>query len=54
MRPIRGKIVFDRAIREAHEVTLEEQPVKKTTVNGKTLALSVGPKKIITIQIKVS
>ncbi|MDQ1257161.1 MAG: 2-O-(6-phospho-alpha-D-mannosyl)-D-glycerate hydrolase, partial [Candidatus Hydrogenedentes bacterium] len=52
-RPVRGKIAFDRNIQEAHEVTLEEQHIKKTTVKGKTLSLTVGPKKIVTMRVVV-
>jgi alpha-mannosidase len=39
------------AIRSAHLVTLEEQPLKKLAVQSKSVKVALGPKKIVTVKL---
>ncbi len=52
-KTVRGTLACFKKIVSAEEVTLEETRVRKLAPNGKTLPLSVGPKKIMTVKVTV-
>jgi alpha-mannosidase len=52
-KPVNAVVKFDRKIRAAEEITLEELPLRKLTPRGAVLKLDVAAKKIVTLKVRL-